>query len=232
MIISAFISLVISLLLMSPSSNEDATKAKVLELAATSLEQHLDMNAFQYELSPRWIPRSLLLLGPESIESVSVLGNVEQYTRFNVIHKTRVGRKSTEIQLRIDAEQLVAVALERIKSRDHLSSNQFDLQWRSVKLGRDRFVTDIAFLEGKSIRRSLLAGQPVRVHEISSPVLVSPGDEISMIFDNGTIQLGLNCESRQSGSVGEEVQIYCQQTRKKYTAKVIGTGEVQWLRTN
>ena len=31
---------------------------------------------------------------------------------------------------------------------------------------------------------------------------------------------------------GEEIQIYCQETRKKYTTKIIRAGEVQWLRTH
>jgi flagella basal body P-ring formation protein FlgA len=232
MTISAFISLLVAFLLMNPSIKEEATKAKVLELAAASLEQRLDVNAYQFELTARWIPNSLLQVGPENIQSVSISGNIEEYTRFNVIHQTRAGRKTSEIQLRVEADQLVVVAIDRVRNSELLQADQFELQWKPVRLGRDRFITEIDEIDGKSIRRNLSPGQPIRVHEISSPILVIPGQEVAMIFSQGAVQLGLNCESRQSGSVGEEVQIYCEQIRKKYTAKVIGAGEVQWLRTN
>ena len=231
MTVSAFISLIVALLLMNPSSKEEATKTKVLELAAASLEQHLDVNVYQYELNPRWIPASLLQVGPENIHSVSISGSIEEYTRFDVIHQTRTGRKSSQIQLHVDADQLVVVAIERISSSEAIEINQFEMQWKPVRLGRDRFISDLTDLEGKSIRRNLLPGQPIRENEISSPILVSPGQEVAMIFSQGSIQLELNCESRQSGSKGEQVQIYCQETRKKYTTIVIGAGEVQWLRT-
>ena len=232
MTVSTFISLIFAVLLMAPSSTEEATKARVLELASASLEQHLDANAYQFELSARWIPSSLLQVGPDNILSVSISGNIEEYTRFDVIHQTRAGRKTSQIQLQVDADQLVVVAISRVQSNETINPDQFELQWKSVRLGRDRFITDISELKGKSIRRNLLPGQPVREHEISSPILVTPGQEVALIFSQGSIQLGLSCESRQSGSEGEEVQIYCQETRKKYTAKVIGAGEVQWLRTN
>ncbi len=217
---------------MHPLNKEEATKAKVLQLASASLEQHLDVNTYQFELTARWIPGSLLQVGPENIHSVSLSGNIGEYTRFDVIHQTRAGRKTSEIQLKIEAEQLVVVAIDRVRSGEQLDLHNFELQWKPVRLGRDRFVTNIDELKGKSIRRNLSHGQTIRVHEISSPILVAPGQEVAMVFSQGSIQLGLNCESRQSGSEGEEVQIYCHETRKKYTAKVIGAGEVQWLRTN
>jgi len=232
MSISVFISLIFAFWVMNPSSTDEATKSKVLNLALVSLEQQMDMNTYQVELEPRWIPNSLLKVGPENIVSVSVLGNVEEFTRFSVTHLTGTGQKSTEIQLRLKAKQLVAVALDRIKTDVILTTDKFELQWRAVKLGKDRFISEISELQGKSIRRSLLPGQPVRKHEISNPILVIPGGQVNMLFTSGTIELGLNCESRQSGSIEEEILIYCQETRKKYTAKVKGSGEVQWLRTH
>lgn len=231
MSINAFIALFF-VIGSSSSTIEEATKSRILELAGSDLEQHLNADEYQFDLVARWIPGSLLLVGPENIHSVKVSGNVEQYTRFVVTYQTRAGRQSAEIQLKVEAEQFVAVALDRIKSNEAISISDFELRWVPVKLGRDRFVSSLSKLQNKSIRRSLLPGQPVRAHEISSPILVIPGQQITMIYKAGAIELGLDCESRQSGSADEDIQIYCQETRKKYTAKILGTGAVQWLRTH
>lgn len=232
MIIITSISLFLASVIMSPLTTEEATKAKVLELATSSLEQHLDMNVYQIEVVARWIPNSLLKAGPENILSVTVSGNIEEHTKFNVLHITRAGRKTSEIQLRLKTEQYVTVAKDRIRSNTPLNIELFEYQWRAVKLGKDRFITNIEELNGKTSKRTLLPGQPIRSNEISSVTLITPGEEVAMIFSKGTIQLGLHCESRQSGGEGEEIQIYCQETRKKYTAKILRAGEVQWLRTH
>ena len=50
MIIITSISLLLASVIMSPSTTEEATKARVLELATSSLEQHLDMNVYQIEV--------------------------------------------------------------------------------------------------------------------------------------------------------------------------------------
>lgn len=231
MIANAFISLFL-ILAWSHEGPEEATKSKILELATVSLEQHLDASEYRFELEARWIPGSLLQSNPEQIFSVSVDGNIEEYTRFKVHHQTRRGRQVSNIQLKIKAEQLVPVAIDRIQSNTMLSLADFDLRWTNVRLGKDRYVAALTELNGKSIRRNILPGQPVLVHEISNPILVSPGDEIRMRYEAGTITLALNCESRQSGAAGEEIQIYCSETRKKYTVEIISTGEVQWLRTH
>lgn len=232
MTFSVFIVLLLTLFSFDLGEKDEATKSRILELAALNLEQHLDMNTYRFELEAKWIPGSLLESSPDRIISVKIEGNIEEYTRFTVIHRTQSGREANVIQLKIDAEQLVPVALTRLTSNTDLNVSDFDLRWTPVRIGKDRFVEDLVSLQGKSIRRSLQPGEPVRQHEISDPIIISAGDNIYMNYTAGTISLSLNCESRQSGALGDEIQIYCIETRKKYTAKIISSGEVQWLRTN
>ena len=101
MTINAFIALFFVIGSLN-NSVEEETKSRILELASSDLEQHLDVSEYQFDLIPRWIPGSLLEAEPENIHSVKVSGNVEQYTRFVVHYQTRAGRQSAEIQLKVE----------------------------------------------------------------------------------------------------------------------------------
>ena len=48
MTLTAYILLMVVSVLINPSTKEEATKAKVLELAKTSLEQYLDMDVYAF----------------------------------------------------------------------------------------------------------------------------------------------------------------------------------------
>ncbi len=231
MIIYIFIALFFSFVMPQPTTVEEKTKHKVLELAAINLADHLDPERYQIELSVKWIPNSVLQVGPHNIRAVTAIGTIREYTRFNLIYQTRAGRSSTQIQLKIKAEQYVLVATERIKRNELADSSMFHYKWVKIKLGRDQFVYDLAELNNKSIRKNLLPGQAIRVQELSKKVVINPGDAVTMRYSKGFIKLALSCEARQSGAKGEQIGIYCQETRKKYDVKIIGKGEVQWVKT-
>lgn len=210
----------------------DATKERILELAEATISKHLDEDVVRFDLKARWIPGSVLASEPNDVLSVSLDGSIQKYTRFTVNYSSRAGTQSADIQLLVETQKLIPVALRRIKSGENVHTTDFELQWTPVELGRDRFIEQLDELEGKSIRRTILAGQPVRAHEVSSPLLVRAGEPVYMNYSDGTISLALQCEARNNGSAGEEIQIYCRETRKKYTTKIIAAGEVKWLRTN
>ncbi|MBO6537131.1 MAG: flagellar basal body P-ring formation protein FlgA [Balneolaceae bacterium] len=234
MIFNALIALVFMFVPTSTgnTAGDDATKERILELAEATISKHLDEEVVRFDVKARWIPGSVLASEPNDVLSVSLNGSIQKYTRFTVNYSTRAGTQSADIQLLVETQQLIPVALRRIKSGENVSTADFELQWTPVELGKDRFVENLDELNGKSIRRTLLAGRPVRAHEVSSPVLVKAGEPVYMHYSDGTIALTLQCESRNNGSAGEEIQIYCQETRKKYTTKIIAAGEVKWLRTN
>ncbi len=230
MIFNALIALV--LLFSTSVSGDETTKQRILELAEATISKHLDEAVVRFEVKARWIPGSVLASEPNDVLSVSLAGNIQKYTLFKVNYSSRAGTQTVDIQLMIETQQLIPVALHRIKNGENVHASDFELQWTPVELGRDRFVEKLNELDGKSIRRTILAGQPVRAHEVSNPLLVKAGEPVNMHFSDGTIALALQCEARNNGSAGEEIQIYCRETRKKYTTKILAAGEVQWLRTN
>ena len=85
-------------------------------------------------------------------------------------------------------------------------------------------------INGKTSKRTLLPGQPIRSNEISSVTLITPGEEVAMIFSKGTIQLGFIANQDKAGE-GERLNLL-PRNKKKITAKILRAGEVQWLRTH
>ena len=107
----------------------------------------------------------------------------------------------------------------------------FEYQWRAVKLGKDRFITNIEELNGKTSKRTLLPGQPIRSNEISSVTLITPGEEVAMIFSKGTIQLGFIVNQDKAGEKEKKFKFIAKK-QEKNTPQNLRAGEVQWLRTH
>ncbi|MTI86462.1 MAG: flagellar basal body P-ring formation protein FlgA [Balneolaceae bacterium] len=208
------------------------TKEVIIEKARESVENHYSPEQYRFNISARWIPGSLLKSDPEHVKSVELKGVLKEYSTFEVIYRRENGKvHDVEIQLLIEAQQKLPVLHERLISGTVLKAEDFGIRWVPVRVSRDKPISDIRKLEGKTLRRMVNAGEPVYSSEVSLPYLVKAGEEVELIFNEQGIQIELKCESRQSGSRNEEVKIYCKETRKKYLGKIIGPGVVEWLKT-
>ncbi len=86
-------------------------------------------------------------------------------------------------------------------------------------------------MAGKTLRKTLNAGQFIAADDIGRSFLIEAGDDISMIFRENGLEISIGCEARQDGAFEEEIQVYCKETRKKYLAEITGPGETTWLKT-
>lgn len=229
-----FATIIVSLLLFSANTagpKEEATKNLIIERASALIEAQFNADQFRFSLQPRWMPNSMLQAGPENIKSVEISGEVSRYTKFRVRYFNINRIDEAEIQVHIEAEQKAPVAAKRIRNGEAITPDMILNQWVEITLGRDQLVEDEETLIGNTVRRTINPGQPIRSHEITSPLVVNPGEVVVMEFSKTGISIALQCEARQAGAINEEVHIYCAETRKKYLAEVTGIGEVSWLKT-
>lgn len=217
----------VSVGLQSPAD----TRQIILDKALESLQANYDEEYFRFELSARWIPGSLLNADPKNIQRIELKGAISQYTNFEVTYVRRNEIRSKEIQLKVDAQQKLPVSNHRIISGEVLETRDFDLRWVPIVVGRDHLVQDINELAGKTLKKTLNAGEAVSPSVISSGFLVKAGDEVDLIYIEYGIQIVLGCEARQNGSKGEDIQIYCKETRNKYLGRIERPGVAQWQKT-
>lgn len=206
-------------------------REEIVNKALEAVEQMHDPEAYRFSVSPRWIPGSLERLDAEKIISVKPEGSIERYTNFSVTYGDRNQEQSANVQLLVETERKLPVANQRIMGGEILDEHALDLRWVSVPYDRGQLVERISEVTGKTLRRTLADGQPIRYADISSEYLVEAGDTIKMIFEKNGLRIELEGEARQSGARDEEITIYNKETRKRYKGRISSPGVVQWTGT-
>lgn len=225
-----FLILLITTFSIQPSGVMDA-EAVIVEKAKESITQQMKDEDTRFQLSVRWMPGSLRSLDGTNIESVRPTGSLQKYTSFEVTYTEFGSRQRAEVQLQVQAEQRIPVLIERKMRGDSVEESDLQWRWIEIDLNRDDPVTDQDKIKGKTLRRSLSAGQFISQGDIGREFLITAGDGVEMTYQVHGLQILLSCESRQDGALNEDIQIYCKETRKKYLARITGSGEVQWLKT-
>ena len=99
-----------------------------------------------------------------------------------------------------------------------------------IKVRRDRIgpdvATDAAQLIGKTPRRQLRAGEPVRLADVQLPILVHKGDLVTIVLDTGSLQLTAQGKALDDGAQGVLVRVENTKSNRVVDAAVSGPGTV------
>lgn len=216
---------------VSIAENTSDTRDVIVGKARSAIEEIYDMDRYRFTLTARWIPGSLQRIDPGQIRSVVPEGSVERFTNFKVSYMEKSNLKSAQVQLMVDTERKLPVANRRIANGEIIREDDMDLRWVSVPYDRGQLVEKVADVSGKTIRRTLSDGEPVRYADISSEYLVEAGDTIQLLFEQNGLRVVIESEARQSGAKDEIITIYSKETRKRYMGKVDGPGIAIWTGT-
>ncbi|MBL8697277.1 MAG: flagellar basal body P-ring formation protein FlgA [Alphaproteobacteria bacterium] len=99
------------------------------------------------------------------------------------------------------------------------------VEMRSDTLKRD-VVGDAEGLIGRSARRSLRGGEPVRENDIRPPILVARNSLIVITLRAGSMSLSAQGRAIDEGSRGDMVRVMNLQTRKTIEGQVVGPDTV------
>lgn len=209
----------------------EETREAILQKAKVSLQSRFNEDHHRFEIKARWIPGSLLNIAPENIVDVLPAGSIERNTIFDVTYINRLQYETVQVQLIVDTEYKIPVAVSRIMAGEKLNTENLELKWIPVPYNRTQWVDSIEELQGKTLRRSLAPGQPVRQIDITTDYIVHAGDPVTMIYEENGIHIGIKSEARENGSMGDEIKIFCNETRKRYVGKVQSPGTVIWQKT-
>lgn len=204
---------------------------EILKLAQESLESQNVQDSYRFGVSPRWVPGSLAAMPKDAIIDVVIQGSVERFTNFEVTYLSGSRRRQAQVQLQVDMEHLVPVVRERLDAGKEVRRDHLDQRWVPVPRDRGQLVTDPAEIEGKTIRRTLASGEPIRRADISTEYVVEAGDAVTLTFRNDGMSIELIVVARQNGSVEDDIRLYSDETRRTYLGTVTGPGSVDWKRT-
>lgn len=103
-----------------------------------------------------------------------------------------------------------------------------DIEYRRVavrQLGRDA-VTDASELIGKSPRRRLRSGQPLRVRDLRVPILITKGAAVRMVYRVGQMKLTATGRALEDGAKGDLIRVLNSRSRRTVEVTVLPGGTV------
>lgn len=125
------------------------------------------------------------------------------------------------------AQELVTIAiLSRSQDRGAvLRESDLTTEQRPRSQASNEYV-GLAQAIGKSLKRPLRAGQPLRDSDLSRPELVHRGEAVVIVYRTEGIYLTIRGKAEESGALGDIVGITNLQTKRTIQGTVSGPGEV------
>ena len=172
--------------------------------------------------------RTVRLFAASSADASVIVDNATydpRSKRFSAFISTP-GSQAIRVTGRLQRRLNVPVLNRRV-SRDEMIRAE-DISW--IESPSERVQHDIVMYEddlvGKTPKRGLRAGTPVRSGDVRRPILVKKGSIVTMILKTPMMTLTSQGRSSDDGSDGDVIRITNTQSNKVVQAVVTGTGMV------
>lgn len=120
----------------------------------------------------------------------------------------------------------VPVLSERVRAGTEIEPQH--VSWRRVRADRVRrqTISDIGELIGMAPKRSIAINRPVRHSDLRTPVMVSKGDTVTMVFRRGGMTLTASGRAVEDGARNKMIRVINERSRLTVEARVEGPGRV------
>lgn len=163
------------------------------------------------------------------VEDVSYEPRTGRFTAILVAPAGDPGATRTRVTGRLHRETDVPVPARRIQANEVITER--DIKWVKVRQNRlpRGVIVDINELIGKSPKRWLRAGIPVRAANVQPPILVPKGSLVTIYLKVPRMMLTAQGKALENGSDGDVIRINNTQSNKVIEAKVTGVAKVAVL---
>ena len=163
------------------------------------------------------------------VEDVSYEPRTGRFTAILVAPAGDPGATRTRVTGRLHRETDVPVPAKRILANEVITER--DIKWVKVRQNRlpRGVIVDINELIGKSPKRWLRAGIPVRAANVQPPILVPKGSLVTIYLKVPRMMLTAQGKALENGSDGDVIRINNTQSNKVIEAEVTGVAKVAVL---
>jgi len=204
-------------------SREEIADQMSIALAEQGVDPDMTVE-FSNRMLRLYVPRNKVpSIGIEDIEYEA------RTKRFSAVIHAPAGdlsAKRVRVSGRLYKTMEIPVPARRILGGEIITRQ--DIKWirvRSARLHTDVIVDELDMI-GKSPRRGLKAGYPVRTSAVRRPVLVPKGSLVTMILRAPKMLLTAQGKALQDGAEGDVIRITNSQSNKIVEAEVIAAGQV------
>jgi flagella basal body P-ring formation protein FlgA len=106
---------------------------------------------------------------------------------------------------------------------------QSDIATKAIpeRLMRKDTVTDVKQLIGQSPRATVSANRPIRVGEISAPLVIKKGDAVQLTYTNPYMSLKASGTALQDGARGDMIRVKNDKSEKAVSGRIAAAGRVE-----
>lgn len=152
-----------------------------------------------------------------------------QRLSLHFVHESGDEEKSVpfEVLLKLRVEAKLFLAQNHLKAKEFLFRDDFTEDWKKVDGPIDQYITDFSEAEGLVLKSSLALGQALKPAQLMRPLAIRRGESVEMELEKGTLILAGKVKALGEGSVGDNIDVLLQETRKRLSARIIGPGKVR-----
>ncbi len=132
----------------------------------------------------------------------------------------------TEITGYVERTIQVPVLKKAVRSGETIGADMvewIDMPSRSIK---PDMLIEAEDLAGKTPRRMVMAGKPIRANELADPMLVSRGDSVTILYEHGPITVTAKGKAMENGSRGTPIRVVNVASNRTIDATVTDNGLV------
>lgn len=222
-----------------PTSNSDYI---VLSTAATMIDQDMIKDKLSAALRDRGVPGEFdITLSSDSatemilpqdadknaaVQSVDINDKKDWFKAVMVAPSLDNPLQRIKVHGRIERTVEVPVLVNNIRSGTVIGASDIEM----MKIPARSITQDILLsadeLSGKTPKRVIMSGQPVKSQDVRDPLLVERGKSVTMIFANGGLQLTAMGKALQNGAKGDVIRVVNSASNRTVDAIITNNQEV------
>lgn len=134
--------------------------------------------------------------------------------------------KRTNVSGRVDRLVRVPVLKNSLKNGDIIGGLDIDfIEIPKTKISSGMILEE-ADIVNMTPRRTLSSGKPITLNDLESPKMVSRGDSVTLVFNDGVMYLTTKGKALQAGAMGDTVRVSNADSDKNLQGVITGHREV------
>ncbi len=203
-------------------------RREILERLAQALEDEADTGRVEVQVATR---RLELHVAPDADPTVAVetLSYDPRSRRFSALLRAPAN-DPTAPRVRISGRAFPVVELPVLRRRvppgEVISAD--DVKWLQMRASKARrgIITEAAALIGKTPRRELAPGRPIRANEVQRLVLVAKGATVTMSLATARLRLSALGRALEAGAEGDMIRVINLRSHRTIEGQVVGPNRV------
>jgi flagella basal body P-ring formation protein FlgA len=127
----------------------------------------------------------------------------------------------------------VLIADRTLSPGDAITPNDVHARWRETTRFHGQPLDASVFTRHDALfaARHLRAGQPLRDNDVRPPFAADTGQSVTVEYQRGALQMMIRCKARESGFIGDVIQVYAPDNDTAYRVRLTRPGRATWIET-